>query len=166
MIIDNGKSEIKIKLVQFLLLLVFAVLVAILYGSSYFIESVYGITSRNVVTIVFAGIIVAFFTVEFILLDLHYVYYSDNGQKIIFRFYPLNPFRNKRTSFEIFQKDFIKFEVKKSMMNLRENVVIYQITPKGLAKYPPINISLFKKADKDRLFSALHKFEKHKVQGQ
>jgi hypothetical protein len=89
--------------------------------------------------------------------DHNYFYYTDQRLKLVFRYYSVASFISNPNSVEIKKTDFLKFEVEKKLLGLRKYLILYQKTPKGVAKYPPISISLLKKAEEKVLSDSLLK---------
>ena len=82
-----------------------------------------------------------------------YLFYSDDGNKIIVRFYLLRPINPKKNSIEIVKNQFLKYTIVRKP--LTEEVVIYQKSGGQILKYPPFSISALKKDDKKKLFESL-----------
>lgn len=91
----------------------------------------------------------------FYMLDLNYIYYSDEGGKIILRYYSLRTINSGYKSIEIPKKNFVKYHIERSFFNLKEKLILYQRMQKGLAKYPPVSISALKLEERDRLKQSL-----------
>ena len=87
----------------------------------------------------------------------HYFYFSGQGFKLIFRYYSLSALFKKPNSVEIPKAEFIKYQYEKKMLGLRSYLVLYQQTQNGIAKYPPISISLLKKRETADLLKFLKK---------
>ena len=90
--------------------------------------------------------------------DFYYIYFSDNGNNIVFKFYSMRIFSGKKNTIEIHKKDFVKFETNSSLFKMRDYIIIYQKLKKGIAKYPPISITGLSKKDKTKLKKQLSLF--------
>jgi hypothetical protein len=84
-----------------------------------------------------------------------YIHYNDESEKIILRFFKIIPSTLDHHAIEIPKKTFVKFEVKKSFMGLREELVLVQRTKNGIAKYPPVSISILSDSQKTELKNSL-----------
>ena len=84
-----------------------------------------------------------------------YFYFSNNTKNLIFKFYSLRHFSGSPQTIEIAKLNFKKYEIEKAFFNKRESLILYQKTPNGVAKYPPISLSLLSKKQKKELESAL-----------
>ena len=88
------------------------------------------------------GLILSIVAVQAI--DLHYVFYSSESEKIIFRYYPIITFFGKEYSSVEFKKTiFHKAEFKGTFLFSR--LIIAVKTSKGLAHYPEIGLSALSK---------------------
>ncbi|RZT91344.1 hypothetical protein EV201_3159 [Ancylomarina subtilis] len=92
--------------------------------------------------------------------EYNFIIYKDTDDKIIMRYYPLHPFHDKFKSIEISKQTFSHFELKKRSMGLREDLFLYQISAKGLAKYPGISLSALSKNQKTEILNSLLKYSK------
>ena len=96
-------------------------------------------------------------------MEYTYLYFSDNGKNLIFRFYSLRNFYGKPQTIEISKMSFVKYDMVTSFFNIKESLVLYQKTPKGIAKYPPISLTLLSKKQKTELKRALFSMENWKL---
>ena len=84
-----------------------------------------------------------------------YFYFSNNGKNLTFRYYSLQIIAGKPKTIEISRMNFVKYEIVTEFFDKRDSLVLYQKTPKGIAKYPPISLSLLTKRQKTELKRAL-----------
>lgn len=104
------------------------------------------------------GSITAFvlFTIIFTLsLDLNYIIYQESEKKIILRYYPLHPFHQKFKSIEIAKNSLSHFDIENNLFGLRTEIILYQQTERGLAKYPKVSISGLSKSDRTKMIDSL-----------
>jgi len=90
-----------------------------------------------------------------LLFNLNYIIYQESEEKIILRYYPLHPFHHKFKSIEISKKTFSHFDLNQKLFGLRPEVIFYQQTDRGLAKYPSVSISSLSKADRTKMINSL-----------
>jgi len=88
-------------------------------------------------------------------MEYTYLYFSDNSKNLIFRFYSMRVFSGKPKSIEISKTSFLKYDIVPSFFNKKESLILYQKTDKGVAKYPPISLTLLAKKQKTELKRAL-----------
>lgn len=92
--------------------------------------------------------------------EYNFIIYKETDDKIIMRYYPLHPFHDKFKSIEISKKTFSHFELEKLSLGLRENLYLFQMSEKGLAKYPGISLSALSKKQRRTVLESLSKFSK------
>ncbi|NOU61669.1 hypothetical protein [Marinifilum caeruleilacunae] len=104
------------------------------------------------------GIIsVVFFTVIIFSLHLNfnYIIYKEGDDKVILRYYPLHPFHDNFKSIEIPKNALAKFEIEKKTFGLKPNLTLFQITDRGVAKYPAVCLSALSKSEKEKIIASL-----------
>jgi hypothetical protein len=90
----------------------------------------------------------------------NFIIYKETDDRIIVRYYPLHPFHDKFKSIEISKKTFSHFELKKKNMGLREDLFLFQMSAKGLARYPGISLSALSKQQRSEVLESLSKYSK------
>lgn len=153
MIIENSKTTIKIRLRTFFASIIVVALIAIIYTTRILINPVWGLNKSQ-----WSFIVVGVFVLILIFnnfRDFHYIYFSDNGNNIVFKFYSMRIFSGKKNTIEIHKEDFVKFQINSSLFKMREYLIVYQKLKKGIAKYPPISITGLSKKDKAKLKNQL-----------
>jgi len=111
-------------------------------------------------------ILVSLFVVFVIMVGLNltrennFIIYKETDDKIIMRYYPLHPFHDKFKSIEISKKTFSHFELEKRSLGLREDLFLFQMSAKGLAKYPGISLSALSKEQRSGVLESLSKYSK------
>lgn len=88
-------------------------------------------------------------------MEYTYFYFSNNNKNLIFRFYSLRNLSGKPKTVEISKMNFYKYDIISGFFNKKESLVLYQKTPQGIAKYPPISLTLLDKNQKTELKRAL-----------
>jgi hypothetical protein len=154
MILDTQKSTIRIQLRKLIFLFLLVLFLVLLYTTGYFYQPVLGI-ERNQFAIAAVLLYIFYYSLTY-LRDIHYFYFNNNSSKIIIRYYSLKPLSSDQNSLEIAKPDFHKYEIKNTMGGLRKYLVVYQRTARGIAKYPPISISILKKKDVSQLIHELN----------
>ena len=150
MIIENSKTAIRIRLRVFFATIIVVALIAIIYTTRILINPVWGLNKAQ-----WSLIIIGVFVLLLILNYYHYIYFSDNGNKIVFRFYSMQLFSGKKQTIEMYKKDFVKFQTSSLLFKMRDYLIVYQKLEKGIAKYPPISITGLSKKDKANLKNQL-----------
>jgi hypothetical protein len=145
MVIDNKKTIINLQLRRLLLLFLLSVIVVLLFYIEIFSKEFLGFDQRYMV-IVLITLYLAYY-IWALVRKYHYFYYSDlSPTKLVFRFYSLAPLSKRQNSIEIHKDEFYKFIFEKKLLGMRRYLILYTKTPKGIAKYKPISISLLTKS--------------------
>ncbi|MFW6370337.1 MAG: hypothetical protein ACOC10_03935 [Bacteroidota bacterium] len=151
--LDIRTTAIKIRLRALFITIGVSTLVIIVLLTDLFREPVLGM-ERGVIVLI---IILAYLAISvyFYMLNMNYIYYNDDGAKIILRFYSMRPLEQKKRAFEIPKEKFVRYELKKDMGGLREFLILYQQTPKGVFRYPPVSLTALSFSEKSRLLKRL-----------
>ena len=84
-------------------------------------------------------------------MEFTYFYFSNNNKNLVFKFYSLQNFYGKPKTIEIPKSSFKKYDIVTSFFDKKESLILYQKTSKGIAKYPPISLTLLNKKQKTEL---------------
>lgn len=155
--INNENTVVRIQVLKSLFAIIVLSLIGILYSTNIEPYSLKYLGLSNLgITLL---IILAYFIFYFyhLAVKTSYLFFSDDGFKIIIRFYPLKPINPKKSSYEIPKNQFYKFTFKKSL--LWEEVTVYQKIGSNISKYPPFSIKGLKKEQKAKLFLTLKKYQ-------
>ncbi len=137
----------------FILTIIFVSLVIVIYTTRLLDTPLFGL-DKNYITAILIGIFALILLFQYFL-NLCYIFYSDKGPNLIFRFYSLRIFSSKKNSIEIPKNSFARFEVKKSSLGLKRNLYLYQQMRSGVAKYPPIPITSLTKEERAVIHNSL-----------
>jgi len=88
----------------------------------------------------------------------YFVSYSDQGEMIVMRYYPLSLFTSRKHSIEIPKKQFLKFEIKDFLFGTQQKIILYQHFRDKVAKYPPISLSAVDIEDREMILKSLSKY--------
>ena len=157
MIIDNKKATINYHLLRFLFLFLLAVIIIVLYSFSYFEEPIFGI-DRNYYVLALVFLYLLYYLIG-IVRNYQYIFFTDNGSKLVIRYYSLRPMSKRQNAVEIGKTMFANYKLTHQLMGFRKYLVLYQRLPNGsVVKYPPINVSIMKKEDLNQLTKALQSY--------
>lgn len=84
--------------------------------------------------------------------------YSDQGEMIIVRYYPLSMFTSRKNSIEIPKQNFVKYELKPFFFGRCQKIILYQHYRGRVAPYPPISLSAVDEEDRVRILASLQKY--------
>lgn len=91
------------------------------------------------------------------LLKLHYFYLNRDKKNVTVRFYNSHPLLRKYKQFQIPLHAFSGYEVKKSLFDKKQELILKVKTKNGIVDYPPVSISALNKKEKRELFAVLNK---------
>ncbi|PLX01150.1 MAG: hypothetical protein C0594_14125 [Marinilabiliales bacterium] len=156
--VDNRKTLEKVKKTLFTLPVVFVTLIVGIIFLPIFDGTVLNDYRTHMAVGAGAGyfLIMIFYALK----RKNYIYLSDNSSKIEMRFFSMQLFAKKRTAIEIPKTSFYKYDLQKKSIGLVEEVTLFQKTPKGVAKYPPVSITALTKKEREDFFAILNKYKK------
>ncbi len=88
----------------------------------------------------------------------YFVSYSDHGEMIVMRYYPLSLFNSKKHSIEIPKQQFVKYELKPFFFGRHHKIILYQHFRNKVVAYPPISLSALEEEDRARIIASLQKY--------
>ncbi len=159
MIIDIRKTVLKKKVRSFYTTLFFLTVIAVLLVTNIYSDEIAGIDKYE-----FSIILACIYILSALfgaVRNYHYIYYTDESDKIILRFFSFSFFTQKKSSIELDKKDLQGFQISRQIFGLRENLILYQKTKGGTAKYPPVSITALSKSEKDELLNSLSLYSKN-----
>jgi len=166
MTLNNSKSIINLKIIRRVSIVFFLTFLTLSYAANIIKFPLLGM-SRVTWTIILLAIFLLIIFLP-ILLNYHYVSFSDEGENIIFRYFSMGIIPGNKNSVEINKRTFSGFTLEKKFFNLSQSITIYQRLKEGVAKYPPIYITALKREEKARVLNSLISFApiiKGKTQG-
>ena len=155
MTIENSDAVIRIQMQKRIFAILIALPIALFYATNLgdYLHGLIGV-SRQILSFILLGLYLSFY-IYHIIIKSSYLYYSDENSRVVIRFYLLNPFNSKKNSYEIPKKQFVKFRLKKSLYNLREEGFVYQNISGTVAQYPPFSLSSLTNSQKQKLIKSL-----------
>jgi hypothetical protein len=158
MIIDIKKTIIRKNLVNFIVLIFLVLVMVSLLTVPFRRDLIKGI-SNSLLAIFFAiaYIINAFYNS---FRNYNYIYFNDESDKIILRYFSPNIFTSKKNSIEIPKKEFAGFTLDSFFMRYREKIILLRNTNKGLVKYPPVSITALNEEERYSLLFTLKQLKK------
>ncbi len=155
MIIDLHKTVIRKKLQGFYAAILFTLAIILILLTNIYENDIAGI-DRYEFSIILASVYILMNIFNF-LRDYNYIFYSDEKEKLILRYFSMNIFISKKSSIEIARSEFSGYSTRKSLLGLREQLFLYQKTKKGLARYPGVSITGLSGEEKQKLFGSLER---------
>lgn len=166
MTLNNNKSVINLKITRRTSIILVLAFLLLTYVAKIIKYPLLGMSQISW-TILILG---CFLVITFLplILNYQYVYYSDEGESIIFRYFTTGIIEGNKNSIEINKRTFSGFTLEKRFFGLSQSITLYQRIKKDVAKYPPVFISALKRDDRERILKSLNSFApriKEKTQG-
>ena len=156
MILDNKRNTYRIWLSRLVMTVVFTLVILLIIFLPWFDESEFWLTRYHVVILV-SAIYIAVNWINY-LKRPNFVSYSDQGEMIIVRFYPVSMFTSRKNSIEIPKKQFVKYELQPFLFRTQHKLILTQNFRGKEAKYPPVSLSALDKEDREKILQSLDKF--------
>ena len=156
MTFDNSKTIISLRIKLFIATVLFLAFIILTYVAKKINFPLLGM-SDTVWTVILAScyVILVFFPMY---LNYQYVYFSDDGENIIFRYFNAGITGGKKNSVEINKKAFSGYKVEKKLFGLSQSIILFTQLRQGIAKYPPIHISALTKEERKKVISILNTY--------
>ena len=154
--IDNKRNTYRIWISRLITTIVFTLIILLIVFLPWFEKSDFWLSKYHVI-ILFALIYIVI-NINNYLRHPYFVSYSDHGEKIVLRYYPLSMFTNRKNSIEIPKKQLVKFELKPFFLGTQQRLILYQNFRNKVAQYPPISLSAMDKEDQEKMLASLSKY--------
>jgi len=154
MTFDNSKTIISTRIRLFAATVIFLIFITLTYAAKLIKYPVLGM-SDTVWTLILTAcyLIIAFLPMY---LSYQYVWFSDDNDKIIFRYFHAGIVSGRKNSVEINKQSFSGYKVDKKLFGLIQSIILFQHIKGGEAKYPPIYISALTREEKAKVFRSLN----------
>jgi hypothetical protein len=157
MIIDIKRTILKKTVGKFITLIVMAISLCLLLFIPFRSEFIKGV-SNDLLAVFIAAAYIIYILYE-TLRNYNYVYFNDESDKIVLRFFAPNMFTSKKNSIEIPKKEFSGYTIESFFMGYRERIIFTRRTSKGIANYPPVSITALNHDERHDLLIALEKLK-------
>lgn len=154
--IANKKETYRIWLQKFAATVIFAPLVLVFSFSNYFDDPFIGLQRAHLIIIISVLYLAVIGYHHF--LNPYFIFYTDHGDKLVFRYYPIRAFKQKKNSIIIPKEKFLKYRIEKK--NSGERIHLYQQNRKGVAKYPSFSLTGLSSQDRENLKRSLDQYLK------
>jgi len=153
--IDTQRNTYRIWLRRLFMTISFTLVMVLLIFVSWFEDPELWFTKYHLIGLV--GVIYVLVNIFFSMQVPYFLAYSDHGEMIILRYYPLSLFNSKKHSIEIPKLQFVKYELKPFFFGRHQKIILYQHFRNRLVGYPPISLSALEMDDRDRILASLLK---------
>lgn len=158
MIIDLKRTVLKTQISRFITLIALVIFLLILLIMLDLKRTYFGF-SKYQWAIVVSAIYIAHVIYQGIL-EPYYIYFSDQGEKIILRYFSMSFYNDKKQTIEIPKDSYSGYEIKTSLGGLKKKLILCEKIKNTVAKYPAVSITALNKTQEAHLIEAL---EKNKV---
>jgi hypothetical protein len=156
MVFDNKKTTIRIYLWKMVQAIVTVILLIGIMVSGWFEKDVLGIPKYQWVVLVTMVYLIMIIMAR--LRQLNYFYFSDEGDKLLFRYYPIHPLVQKKRAVQIPKIGLVGYDIRTTIMGFRKVLVLRQKVKGKVATYPPIGITALNQKELDLLEKQLDKY--------
>lgn len=149
MTIENQKTVIRIFLRKLFIAIITVVIIVAMATTKWFKPELLGITQYQWIILVAA--------IHFLLVGgswlrgLNYFYFTDKGDKLIIRYYPIRTLGRKKRAVQIPKTALAKYEIIKTNLGLKKVLILHQHVKKNVAKYPSIGVTSLTRDELSRL---------------
>jgi hypothetical protein len=156
MTFDNSKKIINLRIGFFIATIILLTYVALAYVAKLIKFPFLGMSDTGW-TLILVGV---WFLLTFMpmFLSYQYIFFTDDGEKIIFRYYTTGFVSGKKNSVEIDKKSFSGYKIETSFIGLIQKITLLQKFQEGVAKYPPIYISALSREERTKVFKSLNNY--------
>jgi hypothetical protein len=95
-------------------------------------------------------------------LNYQYIYFSDEGENIVFRYFTSGIVGGKKNSIEINKKTFSGYKSESRFFGLIRSVTLYQQFKEGVARYPKVYISALTSRERTKVIRLLNLYSPKK----
>ena len=156
MTIDNSKTIIGLRIKGFTATILFLVFIILTFFEKIIKFPVAGI-QESTATIALASLYCIIVFMPLILRKM-FIYYSDDGENIVVRYFFAGMIAGKKNSIIISKQTFAGYKIYKGFLGLFPTIEISQRVRNGIAKYPPISISSLNRKEKEKIFNSLNSY--------
>jgi len=153
---DNQRNTYRIWLSRLVMTVVFSLIILAIVFLPWFDESEFWLSKYHVAIFISAIYII----VNWInyLKRPYFVSYSDQGEMLVVRYYPVSMFTSRKHSIEIPKKQFVKYELKPFFFRSQYYLILHQNFRGKVAAYPRISLSAMEKEDREKMLASLSKY--------
>ena len=156
MTFDNSKTIIGLRIKLFAATVLLIVYIALAYAAKIIKFPVFGM-SDTIVTLILVAVYV-FLAILPMILNYQYIWFSDDDERIIFRYFTAGIVGGRKNSVEINKNSFEGYQINKKYFGLSKSLVLFQRIGQKTAQYPPIHITALNKDQTAKLIKALLKY--------
>jgi len=153
MTFDNSRTIISLRIKLFGATVVLLAYLALTYVAKLIKYPFLGMSDTSW-TLILVGV---WFLIAFMPMFLNYqfIFFSDDSEKIIFRYFSAGLVGGRKNSVEIDKKSFSGYKIETRFFGLIQSISLFQKFQEGVAKYPPVYISALSREDRAKVIKSL-----------
>jgi hypothetical protein len=151
---DNSRTVISIRIRLFAVTVLLIAYLIVVYFAHLLKFPLFGLSET-----VFTSILICLyllFAAYPMVLDYQFISYSDDDDKIVFRYFTSGIAGGKKNSVEINKADFAGYRIDRKLFGIKKSITLFRQLPQGVAKYPPIHITILSRKERARLLNSLY----------
>jgi hypothetical protein len=153
MTFDNSKTIVNFRIKLFFVTILALAWLAVAYIAKLIKFPLLGLDDGIwTLSVVAIWIIVAFLPM---ILNYQFIYFSDDGENLVFRFFTAGIVGGKKNSVEISKRTFAGYETGSKYLGLSRSIILFQQVGNGIANYPPIHITALTREQRKKMLQAL-----------
>lgn len=156
MVFDNKKTTIRIYLWKMVQAIITVAILMCILVSGWFEKDVLGIPKYQ--WVIFVALLYLILVLLSGMRQLNYFYFSDEGDKILVRYYPIRPLVQKKKAVQIPKIGLVGYDIISSVLGFKKVLILQQKVKGKVAIYPPIGITSLNKSEIELLEKHLDKY--------
>jgi hypothetical protein len=156
MTFDNSKTIISLRIKMFFATVLLIAWLIVAYIAKVINFPLLGM-SETVCTLILVGIYLVILLLPMVR-NIQFVFFSDEGQNFVFRYFMAGIVGGKKNSISIAKNAFAGYKIEKKYLGLSGGLILFQKVGQNVAKYPPIYITALSREQKEKLFSVLNQY--------
>ena len=154
MTFDNSRTIISLRIKLFGATVVLLAYLALTYVARLIKYPLLGMSDTSwTVILVGVWLLLAFMP---LFLNYQFIFFSDYGEKIVFRYFTAGLVGGRKNSVEINKMSFSGYKIETRFFGLIQSIILFQKFQEGVAKYPPVYISALSREEKAKVIKSLN----------
>ena len=154
MTFDNSKTIISLRIKLFGATIIFLTYIVLTYIAKIIKYPLFGMSDTALTLIlVVLYLIYAFLPM---ILNYQYIYYSDDGDNIVFRYFTAGIVGGKKNSIEIKKSSLSGYRTDARFFGLISSITLYQKFQEGVARYPAVYVSALSNEERSKILRSLN----------
>ena len=156
MTFDNSKTIINIRIKLFGATIAFLAFIVLTYIAKMIKYPLLGM-SDTFWTVMLVGI---YLCIAFLpsFLNYQFIFYSDDSEKIVIRYFTAGIVGGRKNSVEIDKRTFSGYKIESRLFGLIQSITLFQKYQEGVAEYPKIYISALSQKEKSKVIKSLNSY--------